>query len=383
MKLATTLLVFCIGALLSLGMVMLYSAGMMKGTDGAQYFLKQLACCGVGVLACCVVASLDYQVFKKLAWVLFGLSIILLVLVLIPNIGYKTGGARRWLRWHGTTLQMQPSELAKLALIVVLAWYGDRFQGRMKTFTRGVILPGCLIGLTLGLIFLEPDVGTTMLLAAVSAALLLIAGIRWLHFLPPVTALIAAFVLFLVNDPMRSSRIYSWLHLEETKQEKGLQAWQARVAFGSGGWEGLGLGNGRQKLGFVPEHHTDFIFSIIGEELGLIATLSVIAVFIMFVCCGFYISLQARELFGVLLGAGITLIIGFQAFINIGVVTGTLPNKGLPLPFISYGGTNLVLTLTSVGILLSIARHAHERRRAGEEDLEAFSSQNAAVTSIS
>jgi cell division protein FtsW len=409
MKFATTALVFCVSSLISLGLVMLYSAGMLKGENAAQlksdnavqlqvenstksksesasqrkrekehpaqYFVKQLASFGVGLMVCCIAATLNYHILRKLAWVLFGASVLLLVLVLIPGIGARHGGARRWFDLPG--ISFQPSELAKVMLLVLIAWYGERYQRQMKTFGRGLLLPGLFIGLTLGLIFFEPDVGTTILLAAVSASMLLIAGVKWRHFLPPVAIAVGAMALFLWHDPMRSSRIYSWLHLEETKLDKGLQAWQARVALGSGGWDGLGLGNGRQKLGSVPEHHTDFIFSVIGEELGLIATLAVVVVFGLFVYCGLFISLRAPDLFGLLLGAGITLMIGIQAFINIGVVTGTLPNKGLPLPFISYGGSNLVLALASVGILLSIARHAE---KPAQENSDAFPSRDVVAT---
>lgn len=377
MKSITTLLVFCVGALIALGMVILYSAGMNKGELAAQYFIRQLTWCALGLVTCSLAAALDYRILRKLAWVLFALSVILLGLVLVPSIGHLSGGARRWLRYNG--LGFQPSEFAKLGLLAVIAWYGERYQHRMRTFWRGIVVPGIPIGLVLGLIFFEPDVGTTILLAAVSSAMLLVAGIKWTHFLPPVMAVAAAMAVFLWHDPMRSSRIYSWLHLEETKLGKGLQAWQARVALGSGGWDGLGLGNGRQKLGFVPEHNTDFIFSVIGEELGLIATLAVVVVFVVVIACGIYISLRARDPFGLILGAGITLLIGFQAFINIGVVTGTLPNKGLPLPFISYGGSNLLLEMTSVGILLSIARHAPER---AEEAANPFSSQDIVATQM-
>jgi cell division protein FtsW len=157
---------------------------------------------------------------------------------------------------------------------------------------------------------------------------------------------------------MRSERVYSWLHLEETKKDKGLQAYQAMVALGSGGLIGKGLGDSRQKLGFLPEHHTDFIFSIIGEELGLIATMLVVLGFVTLLICGLYISSNAADPFGVYLGSGITFLISLQACINIGVVTSALPNKGLPLPFISYGGSNLAIMLMSVGLLLSIARFA-------------------------
>ena len=153
-------------------------------------------------------------------------------------------------------------------------------------------------------------------------------------------------------------RIFSWWDLEQHKDGVGYQAYEAMIALGSGGWTGLGLGNGRQKLGFVPEHHTDFIFSIIGEELGLVTTLLVVVAFVVLIFCGIYIALHARETFGTMLATGVTLLIGLQAAINIGVVTSALPNKGLPLPFISYGGSNLLAMLTCVGILLSVARKA-------------------------
>jgi cell division protein FtsW len=230
----------------------------------------------------------------------------------------------------------------------------------MPLWKRGILIPGLLIGLTVGLIFKEPDVGNALVLATVSGVLLLIAGIRLKYFLPPVLAVAVGVGVFIYHNPMRSERIYSWLHLEETKRNKGHQAYEAMVALGSGGLTGKGLGDGRQKLGFVPEHHTDFIFSIIGEELGLVATALVIVAFIAIVFCGTFIAMNARDTFGLLLGAGITFLIGLQAFINIGVVTSALPNKGLPLPFISYGGSNLLAMLASVGLLLNIARQARE-----------------------
>jgi cell division protein FtsW len=301
-------------------------------------------------------------------WVLLSLAVILLGLVLIPQIGLKVNGARRWLGFG--SVRLQPSEFAKLALIVVLAWYGERYQRYMKHFFRGMVVPGLIIGPVIGLIFLEPDVGTSLVLGAVSAILLLIAGIRWTYFLPPVCLALTLLVVFISNNPMRSERIYSWLHLEETKQDKGLQAYQALVALGSGGATGVGLGDGRQKLGFVPEHHTDFIFSVIGEELGLAATLTVVLGFLSILICGVYIAWHARDTFGMLVAAGITFLISLQAAINIGVVTGSLPNKGLSLPFISYGGSNLVAMFACVGLLISIARQASKAGRslhAGQE----------------
>ena len=357
MKVAVTTLAFCVTSLLVLGLVMLYSSSMTQ--VGAQYLKLQLVWCALGFIICVVAAASDYQMFKKAVWPLFVFSLVLLALVLLPlphGITKKINGAHRWFILPG--MRLQPSELGKIALILALAWYGDRFQRRMHTFKWGILFPVALIGVMLGLVFIEPDRGTTILLAAVSGAMLLLAGVQWKFIVPPVVLAVAGLVVSILHDPMRMKRIFSWLDLEQNKEGVGYQAYHAMIALGSGGWNGLGLGNGRQKLGFVPEHHTDFIFSIIGEELGLVATLLVIAAFVVIALCGIYIALHARDTFGTLLATGITLLISLQAAINIGVVTSALPNKGLPLPFISYGGSNLLAMLTCVGILLSVARQA-------------------------
>jgi cell division protein FtsW len=355
MKIAVTLLVFCIAALLALGMVMLYSSSMTQ--VGVRYLVMQLIWCGCGLVGCCVMASMDYALLRKFAWPILAVAVVLLVLVLVPHIGIKVNGARRWLGFGG--VRLQPSELAKLALIVIMAWYCERYQRHMGDWKRGIILPGLILMPVLLLIFVEPDRGTTILMAGVLSVMLLIAGVRWQYFAVPAVLGGTALGLSLWHDPMRMKRIFAWLYLEENKEGVGYQAYQAMLALGSGGPAGLGLGDSRQKLGFVPEHHTDFILSIIGEELGL-TTLLVVLAFVVIVICGAYIAMHARENFGLMVGCGITFLIGFQAFINIGVVTSALPNKGLPLPFISYGGSNLLLMLTCVGVLLSIARHARD-----------------------
>jgi cell division protein FtsW len=329
---------------------------------GTHYLMMQFIWCALGFALCVTATALDYQWLKKLAWPVFIFALFLLLLVLVPHIGRKINGARRWFDFHG--VRFQPSELGKIALIILLAWYGDRYQRQMQTWKRGIVFPGMLIALTLGLIFVEPDRGTTILLAAVGGAMLLIAGVQWKYIVPPVLLGVAGLAVSLLHDPMRLKRIFSWWDLEQHKEGVGYQAYQAMIALGSGGWAGLGLGNGRQKLGFVPEDHTDFIFSIIGEELGLIATLLVVLAFVIIAICGIYIALRARDPFGGLLAAGITFLISLQAAINIGVVTSALPNKGLPLPFISYGGSNLLAMFTCVGLLFSVARHAPAREKA-------------------
>ena len=361
MRVAVTTLAFCVASLLALGLVMLYSSSMTQ--VGAHYLMMQLVWCVFGFGLCVTAAALDYQLFKKIAWLLFGLAVFLLLLVIAMRSHHVAGlsaprinGARRWFDFHG--VRFQPSELGKIALVIALAWYGDRFQRRMHTFNWGVVLPTAMIAVVLGLVFVEPDRGTTILLAVVSGAVLLLAGVQWKFIVPPVLLAAVGLTVSILHDPMRMKRIFSWLDLEQHKDGVGYQAYQAMIALGSGGWTGLGLGNGRQKLGFVPEHHTDFIFSIIGEELGLVATLLVVVAFVVIAFCGIYIALRARDTFGTLLATGITLLISLQAAINIGVVTSALPNKGLPLPFISYGGSNLLAMLACVGLLFSIARQA-------------------------
>jgi cell division protein FtsW len=330
--------------------------------DGSRYVRVQLVWSALGLAGCVAAVLLDYRLLKRIAWPLFGLSVILLGLVFVHGIGIHRNGASRWIGYHGMSL-FQPSEVAKLGLIIVLAWYGERFQRQMPTWKRGMMIPGVLIAVVLALIFREPDRGTTILLAGVSATMLLVAGVRWRFILPPVLVGLTGLVISLWRDPLRASRILSWWKLEENKSGVGYQAYQAMLALGAGGWTGRGLGNSRQKLGFVPEQHTDFIFSIIGEELGLVATVLVVIGFVAIAICAIYIAMHAPDTFGLLLGSGIAFLIGLQAFINIGVVTSALPNKGLSLPFISYGGSNLLLMLTSVGILLSIARQARDPER--------------------
>jgi cell division protein FtsW len=354
MKVAVTVLVFCVASLLALGMVMLYSSTM--GQPGARYLVNQLMWCGMGLMLCVMAASIDYRWLKRGAWPLFILALVLLVLVLVPHVGMKINGARRWLGYG--PVRLQSSELAKMALLIMLAWYGEQYQRQMHTWKRGVLIPALLISVVLGLIFIEPDRGTTILLACVSGAMLVIAGVRWLYIVPPILVAIAGLGISIWHDPMRIRRIFGWLNLEEHKEGVGYQAYHAMLALGAGGWTGRGLGNGSQKLGFVPFNHTDFILSIIGEELGLIATLLVVVAFAAIVLCGLFIARNSRDTFGLLLGSGISFLIGLQAFINIGVVTSALPNKGLPLPFVSYGGSNLLIMLACIGVLVSIARQA-------------------------
>ena len=364
MKAATSFLLFAVLGLLALGIVMLVSAS--TGQQEARYLIMQPIWAGIGLVACFIAASGDYRWLRKFWWALLLLAVILLALVWVPHVGIAKKGAARWIGAAG--LRFQPSEFAKIALIIAVAWYGERFQRHMGTLGRGVLIPGVGIGGVLFLIFKEPDVGTTLLLAGVCAVMLLVAGLRWRHVLPPCIAGLIGISIFIAHDPVRSDRMYAWLHPEETRLDKGMQTYQSVAALGSGGLKGVGLGEGRQKLGFVPEHHTDFIFSVIGEELGLAATLSVLLAFTIILTCGVYIAWNAADTFGMLIATGITFLIAMQVVINLGVVTGTFPNKGLALPFISYGGSNLVIMLGAIGLLINVGRHAGSPIPANEID---------------
>ncbi len=372
MKVAVTTLAFCVAALLALGLVMIYSASLALVSArthvqvGAHLLQMQLVWCALGFIACAVTAVVDYAILKKLAWPIFIGALGLAACVFVPHLGIRLNGAHRWIRLPGATFQ--PSELVKIALIIMLAWYCDRSQRKMDTFKRGIIFPGLIIAAALGLIFIEPDRGTTILLAAVGGMMLLVAGARLQHLLLPALGGAAVLAVSILHDPMRLNRIAAWLHPQDHLNGAALQGQQAMIAIGSGGVTGLGLGNGLQKLGYVPEIQSDFIFANIGEELGLIATLLVIAAFLLVAVSGICIALNARDNFGCLLAAGVTFLISLQAAINIGVVTSVLPNKGLALPFISSGGSSLLAMLIGVGILLSVARRAPVRENpAGEK----------------
>jgi cell division protein FtsW len=373
MKVAVTTLVLCVAALLGLGVVMIYSASLAQVNPrthaevGAHLLQMQLVWGALGFVVCVVTAIFDYALLKKFAWPVFIGALVLAASVFIPHFGIKLNGAHRWIGRFGFTFQ--PSELVKIALVIMLAWYCDHSQRKMDTFKRGIIFPGIIIAAALGLIFIEPDRGTTILLAAVSGMMLLVAGVRPQHLLLPALGGAAALAFSILHSPLRMNRIAAWLHPQDHLQDAALQGHQAMIALGSGGVTGLGLGNGLQKLGFVSEIQSDFIFANIGEELGLIATLLVVLAFLLIAICGIYIALHSRDNFGCLLASGVTFLISLQAAINIGVVTSVLPTKGLALPFISSGGSSLLVMLVGVGILLSVARCAPAREKPVREKI--------------
>lgn len=350
-----TIFACCVAALLALGLVMLYSASMTQ--EGEKFLIKQSIFAAIGLAACSVVAAIDYRWLRKLVWP--GLVISCLLLAYTAVKGREINGARRWIELPGFSLQA--SEIAKVVVIVMLAHYASLYRDRMKNFVGGVLIPGALAGCALGLILAGKDFGTTLLLGLVTWLVLLVAGARPAYLVPIGLAGFGLICALLMGNENRRARIDAWLSPEKYEKTIAYQQLQAKYAIGSGGAAGLGLGNGRQKTGFVPEHHTDFIFSIIGEEFGLAATLGLLATYGLLCWCGLSIAWRASDLFGQLVVIGLTFLIGVQVFINIGVVTMVLPNKGLPLPFISYGGSNLVVLLASAGLILSVARRATDK----------------------
>ena len=351
------LLLFAVAALLVIGSVMLFSTSTfaLEHRNDPNYFIKhQFVWLGVAGVGCLFAANVDYHFWQKMAWPLYGASLVLLLLCFVPGIGLRINGSSRWVDMRVTSLQ--PSELAKLALVCAVAWWFSRGETEPRSFFKGFIAPLAIAGGLMALVAPEVDMGTTALLGATAFGVMFIAGTRLTFIAPIFAGGIAAMMYVATHIGERHARLLAFLDLEKYKEGAGLQQWQALIAFGSGGVEGLGLGNGRQKFAYLPYAHTDFIYPMIGEELGLRCTLLVVLCFIVIVFCGAIIALRARDRFGVLLGFGIVLLIALQAVVNMGVTTALLPNKGLPLPFISYGGSNLCFCLLGIGILINIYR---------------------------
>jgi len=353
-------------ALVALGIVMLMSASAFSADRHVQDSLrKQLFCVGIGTVAMITAAVTNHRAWQNWwKWLFIG-SLVLLVIVLIPHVGIKVNGARRWLPLG--LFRLQPSELAKLAMILFMAnWYAV-YQRRLRETKIGFTRPLIALGAVCALVFAEPDFGTTALIGTVGLAMMFVAGAGWKRTVPTLAVAAVCFSVFVMLSPHRMTRLMAFADLEQHKEGAGYQLWQSLLAFGSGGAYGVGLGNSNQKFGFLPEAHTDFIFAIVGEELGLIGALLVVLAFVALLVCGLSIAWRATDTFGSLVALGITLMLTFQAALNIGVVTGALPTKGLALPFISAGGSNLIVTMLEVGILLSIARSS--AREAENEEL--------------
>lgn len=344
-------------ALLGLGVVMVASAGTVEGLrvhgDPLFYMKRQLLWALLGLLLMAALVRIDYRTLQPLALPGLGLAILLLVVVLL--VGVEAGGGRRWIALG--PLNLQASEVAKLATINFLAaWIAER-RGRLAHFLTGLLPPLAVLGLLFGLVVLEPDFGTAVLLVVAGLALLFCGGASPWHLGMIGLAGIPGLALLIRMEPYRMRRILAFLDPWKDPLDTGFQTIQSLLAIGSGGLFGAGLGQGKQKFLYLPEQHTDFIFAVLGEELGFVGASLVLILFFLFAWRGLRIALRAPDFYGTMLGTGITLLITLQALLNIGVVTGSLPITGVTLPFLSFGGSSLTITLAGVGILLNLSRH--------------------------
>ena len=343
--------------LICVGIVMVYSSSSVyayeKFHDSSFYLKRHLAHFLIGLALAIFFIKYDYMKIKRFANVLLFISILMSVAVLIPGIGHKAGGARRWIRLG--FLGFQPSEFVGLFLIIYLSDALERKQPHIRNFLYGFLPPLLMSGFIGLLIFLQPDLGGAIALLIVSLIMLFVSGVNMLHFAPFMAFAVPMFYFLIFRVSYRLRRIVGYLDPWCDAQDAGFQIVQSFLALGSGGIFGLGLGCSRQKLFYLPQAHTDFIFSIVGEELGLVGTIGVLSLFTIFIWQGLKISMRARDMFAKFLALGITVNIGLKALVNIAVATGAIPTKGLPLPFVSYGGTALIINMVSVAVLVSIA----------------------------
>ncbi|RII28091.1 MAG: putative lipid II flippase FtsW [Geobacter sp.] len=343
-------------ALTCFGVVMVYSASSVMATkryhDGF-YFLKRqgfFAIAGFAIML--VVMHINYHTWKQLAVPALLLCMVLLGVVLIPGLGGKAGGSSRWIKLPGFNLQ--PSEMAKLALIMYMAYSLDKKQDKVKTLATGFIPYMIVLMFLIGLLVLQPDLGGALTLAAVAMIMLFAAGTRLTYILSMIL-LAMPFLMYKLSRGYHKGRIDAFLNPWSDPEGKGFQIIQSWLALGTGGVFGQGLGEGKQKLFYLPEAHTDFILSVVGEELGFLGVAVIIGMFFLLVQRAMRIAVAAPDTFGRFLALGIAVLFGIEASVNMGVVTGMLPTKGLALPFISYGGSSLLISLLAVGILLNIS----------------------------
>ena len=354
-----TWLVAVVGTLVGIGLVMVFSASSATAYalhhDIAYYLKRQALWLAIAVVCAAIAYKLDYRLLRKLAPAILIFSLLSLIAVLIPHLGIAAGGARRWL---GTSaFAFQPSEFAKLALVIYLAAAISRNHERIRSLTRGV-WPLLFVTFTLaGLVFLEPDMGTASLVVFTAFVVLFVAGARVPHLLAVILVTAPPIVLSILSSPYKRARILAFLDPWKDAQNTGFHIVQSLLALGSGSVLGVGLGLSRQKFFYLPEQYTDFIFAIVGEELGLIGALFVIVLFLFFAYRATKIALAAADQFGFFLVVGCTAVIVVQAFVNIGVTTSSWPVTGVPLPFISFGGSSLIVSLVCVALILNVGAH--------------------------
>ena len=353
------ILVACVAGLVGLGLIMLASVGAFSPDNRGQtlFFLqRQGLWLAVGTGICVGLSRCDSKMLLRYAGWIFGIASVLVAFSLIPGLGKSVKGSARWIPLG--PFAVQPGEILKLATVILAAGW-VKWQGpKMKNPWHGLVLPFLILLVPVLLLVKQPDLGSAAFVLVATAVVLFVGGAPILPLVVLGCLGVAGVGLIAVSMPERLDRLVAFMNPEAHRQGGGYQVTQALIALGSGGIRGVGLGQSIQKMFYLPEAHTDFIFPILGEELGLVATLAVVLVFLMLTLCGGYIAGHASDLSAMALGMGVTALVGMQAVANLGVVTGLLPPKGVGLPFISYGGSNLVLCLGAVGILLSLHREA-------------------------
>jgi cell division protein FtsW len=358
---ASIILCTAVAALVVLGLVMLTSTSAWVKNVEYEYKLlvRQGVMVGVGLIGACVMSRLNPMWMRK-AWPLaLAATCILLVLCFVPGFEKPQFGANRWIELPGLG-QFQPSEFAKIVVVVAMAAWFARWQTETRTLWRGFVIPGMIIALPIGLIAIETDVGSALSLSVTAAAIFFCVGTRLLFLVPTALTGMAGAFWFIRSNENRWSRIEAWLNLDSLvhQRDKGMQQWRALLAFGNGGPEGVGLGNGSEKFGTLTFAYSDFIFPVVGEELGLPFTLGAVLCYVVIAVCGCLIAMQASTIFDRCMAIGLTCIVVVPAMVNIAVTTAALPNDGLPLPFVSFGGTSLLISLGAIGMLCGIHRRS-------------------------
>ncbi|MBI5327914.1 MAG: putative lipid II flippase FtsW [Deltaproteobacteria bacterium] len=353
-------LILAMMALVAIGFVMVYSTSYIMAMKrfGNEYFFikKHLMFIALGFLLFFIAANVEYRLYKRWIYLIIFISLVsLIILTFVHSISSEAGGARRWIKLGHLTFQ--PSEPAKLAVVIYLAYYLAAKKDKIKTFSIGVIPPIIMSGLFMLFILKEPDFGTALTLGAITIIMMFIAGVRLRYLFSIFFAAMPIIYLMVTRVDYRMKRVLVFLDPWMDPGGAGFQLVQSLIAFGAGGIWGVGLGEGKQKLFYLPEAHTDFILSVIGEELGLIGVSALLILYLIILVSGIRISFKAADLFGQYLAIGITMLIVLQAAVNMAVVLALLPTKGLTLPFISYGGTSLIVNMTGMGILVNIWRN--------------------------
>ena len=358
-------------ALLVMGVVMISSASMDMAAEtmgnSYHYVIRQLMFAGLGCLLALVAVNVPVAWWERSGWLLLGIGLLALVLVLTP-LGRTVNGSTRWIPFG--LFNVQVSEVAKLCLIAYLAGYVVRRRNELLNTWPGFLKPLVVLGLASVLLVIQPDFGATVVLVTAAAGMIFLSGVRLSRFVPLIGTLVVLGAILIVTQPYRLKRVVSYLDPWKDQFDSGYQLTQSLIAFGRGDWGGVGLGNSIQKLFYLPEAHTDFIFAIIAEEFGLLGSLLVLSLFTLLVVTGFVIARRAEKAdmpFGACFAYGLTLLIGLQAGINMAVSTGLLPTKGLTLPLVSYGGSSLMITCICIGVLARVEMERLDQEKLARE----------------